>query len=67
MMVVEDASQFVVEYPSKALRFLVTGAEKHPMIVCVRRGNSGPAGRQSSSCGELWWFLDGAVANGKES
>jgi hypothetical protein len=50
----EDATQSVLEYPTKPSFFLVTGAEKHLMVARVRRGNSAlPATRVQAvvSCG----------------
>jgi 6-phosphogluconolactonase len=51
---------------SRAVAFLVAGAEKHPIIVRMRRGDQDVPAARVQPAGELRWFLDRAAAGGKE-
>ena len=48
------------------MAFLAAGAEKHPIIVRMRRGDQDLPAARVQPGGELRWFLDRAAAGGKE-
>ena len=55
---------FPVLDSSAAVAFLMAGAEKHPMIERLRKGDTSiPSGRIAPH-GELHWFMDKAAAEG---
>jgi 6-phosphogluconolactonase len=49
---------------SGAVAFLVAGAEKHPTIARVCRGDQALPAARIEAAGELRWFLDRAAASG---
>jgi 6-phosphogluconolactonase len=47
---------------SRAIAFLVTGAEKQPIIERLRGGDGTVPAARIRGVGEVWWFLDRAAA-----